>query len=360
MKSLNSNYFSRIDHIRFLAATLVVFVHSYTLYGGGESDNLFVMFMLSGDTGVSLFLVLSGVLFTIISDCGRKKIVYKIFIYNRFIRIFPLLIMAWITAISLSRGTATFSDAMTIFFFSNLQTSPLLSHFGQTWTIAVEFQFYLIFPFLAIFLNRYGVKYIVYLSIFWVFWRGIIVSIYGAQLGGDGYLNNHYYYLTMLGRLDQFLVGIIFGYIYINFKDKLKNPIIFISSVFIVFFSMIFFRNSGLWYIPTPYVASLSYPEAIVWGIFIVSYMSAGFNVPKIIDMSLSKLGEISFSEYILHGIVLYSFHKTIGVIQFSSNINTNAIINFIVVLVPILFFSKICFELIEKPFLGFRRRYTE
>ncbi len=360
MKSLNSNYFSRIDHIRFLAATLVVFVHSYTLYGGGESDNLFIKFMLSGDTGVSLFLVLSGVLFTIISDCGRKVIVYKTFIYNRFIRIFPLLIMAWITAISLSRGTATFSDAMTIFLFSNLQTSPLLSHFGQTWTIAVEFQFYLIFPFLAIFLNRYGIKYIVYLSIFWVFWRAIIVSIYGAQLGSDVYLNNHYYYLTMLGRLDQFLVGIIFGYIYINFKDKLKNPIIFISSVFIVFFSIIFFRNSGLWYIPTPYVTSLSYPEAIVWGVFIVSYMAADFNIPTIIDRSLSKLGEISFSEYILHGIVLYSFHKAIGIIQFSSNSNLNAVINFTVVLIPILFFSKICFELIEKPFLGFRKKYTK
>ncbi|EEZ5691579.1 TPA: acyltransferase [Escherichia coli] len=130
MKSLNSQYLSRIDHLRFFAATFVVFVHSYTAFGGKKSNNPFINFMLAGDTGVTLFLVLSGFLFTIISNGGKKDISYKSFIFNRFIRIFPLLSVAWITAMSLSRGTATFSDALSLFLFSNLQTSPLLAHFG--------------------------------------------------------------------------------------------------------------------------------------------------------------------------------------------------------------------------------------
>ncbi|MEB1081750.1 acyltransferase [Citrobacter portucalensis] len=240
MKSLNSKYFSRIDHLRFIAATFVVFVHSYSAFGGGDSDNIFIKFMLSGDTGVTLFLVLSGFLFTIISDGGKKNIEYKKFIFNRFIRIFPLLSIAWITSMSLSRGTATFSDAMTVLLFSNLQTSPLLAHFGQTWTIAVEFQFYLIFPFLALFLNRYGVKYIIYLSLFWLMWRTMIVTIYGGNLVGDGYLNNHYYYLTMLGRFDQLLIGMIFGYLYIRYSNKFKNPLFMILSMALVLYLFLY------------------------------------------------------------------------------------------------------------------------
>ncbi len=360
MKSLNSQYISRIDHLRFIAATFVVFVHSYTVFGGKESGNPLINFMLAGDTGVTLFLVLSGLLFTIISNGGKKDISYKSFIFNRFIRIFPLLSVAWITAMALSRGTATFSDALSLFLFSNLQSSPLLAHFGQTWTIAVEFQFYLIFPFLALFLNRYGVRYIVYLSLFWLAWRSMIVAIYGGELGSDSYLNNHYYYLTMLGRFDQLLIGMVFGYIYINYKDKFANPIFIIASSAIVFFSLLALRSEGLWYIPTPYVTSLSYLEAFMWGVFVLSYLSSSIKIPYIIDNALSKLGEVSFSEYILHGVVLYSFHKTFGVPRFVENDNINAVINFLILLPAILIFSKICFELIEKPFLGFRKKYAK
>lgn len=359
MKSLNSAYLSRIDHIRFLAATLVVFVHTYTLFGGKESSNIIINLLLSGDTGVTLFLVLSGMLFTIISNGGKNNIEYKKFIFNRFVRIFPLLSVAWITAMAISRGTATFSDAMTVLLFSNLQTSPLLLHFGQTWTIAVEFQFYLIFPFLATFLNRYGVKYIISLSIFWLLWRTMIVSIYGGNIGSDNYLNNHYYYLTLLGRLDQLLIGIVFGYLYINFKNLFTNPILLLVSSLFICITILFLRSQGLWYIPTPYVSALSYFEAIAWGFFIICYISSNIKIPNMIDVALSKLGEVSFSEYILHTIVIYSFHDYFGIIKVTQSTNANAIINFLIILPIVLLFSKACFELIEKPFLGFRKKYT-
>ena len=55
MKSLNSQYLSRIDHLRFFAATFVVFVHSYTAFGGKKSNNPFINFMLAGDTELRYF-----------------------------------------------------------------------------------------------------------------------------------------------------------------------------------------------------------------------------------------------------------------------------------------------------------------
>ena len=77
------------------------------------------------------------------------------------------------------------------------------------------------------------------------------------------------------------------------------------------------------------------------------------------IDVALSKLGEVSFSEYILHTIVIYSFHDYFGIIKVTQSTNANAIINFLIILPIVLLFSKACFELIEKPFLGFRKKYT-
>lgn len=54
---------------------------------------------------------------------------------------------------------------------------------GPIWTIAVEFQFYLIFPLLSLFLNRYGIRYFVGLVILMIATRFNI-----AILKGGGYL----------------------------------------------------------------------------------------------------------------------------------------------------------------------------
>ncbi|MDM5136554.1 acyltransferase [Aeromonas salmonicida] len=360
MKSTNIEYLSRIDHLRFLAASFVVFVHAYTLFGGQETNNFLIRFFLAGDTGVTLFLVLSGMLFTIIAKGGERTINYKFFIYNRVVRIFPLLLVAWITSMALARGTANVGDALSVLFFSNLQTSPLLTYFGQTWTIAVEFQFYLIFPFLALFLHRYGIGYIIKFSLFWLIWRVVIVAYFGDTLSSDKYLSNHYYYLTILGRLDQLLIGMVVGYLYIKKRDVFTHPILLLIASVIVFFGLIWLRDNGLWYIPTAYVTSFSYVEACMWGLFILCYTSCSIQIPTIIDRSLAKLGELSFSEYIFHGLILYSFHKAVGVISFVDNINLNAVLNFVVVLIVILVFAKMTYGLIEKPFFSFRKKYTE
>ncbi|MFL4198421.1 hypothetical protein P9393_20505, partial [Escherichia coli] len=106
-------------------------------------------------------------------------------------------------------------------------------------------------------------------------------------------------------------------------------------------FSLLTLRSEGLWYIPTPYVSSLSYLEACMWGIFVFTYLSSSIKIPAIIDNGLSKLGEVSFSEYILHGVVLYSFHKTFGVPRFIDNDNVNAVINFLIFYLQFLSFLR-------------------
>ena len=177
MKSLNTAYLSRIDHLRFFAALLVIAVHikgklSPATEGFGLSsaflsiENFAKNWIFSGSIGVSLFLVLTGFLFCLISDLGEKKIKYSGFIYNRILRIFPMMVLLVSVVITASRQTST---PMDIFRILTLQLNTGHSYTGwghevypsgPIWTISVEFQFYLLFPFLALFLARYGAKYL--------------------------------------------------------------------------------------------------------------------------------------------------------------------------------------------------------
>jgi peptidoglycan/LPS O-acetylase OafA/YrhL len=69
------------------------------------------------------------------------------------------------------------------------------------WTIIVEFQFYVIFPFLLSFVDKYGIKYLF----------GLILLAVSLRWGG-WYTQNTVQklaYWTIFGRIDQFLMGMV-------------------------------------------------------------------------------------------------------------------------------------------------------
>lgn len=361
MKGLESKYISRLDHLRFLAASLVVFVHVYSAsggYNGHSSSNLFLKFLLSGNTGVTLFLVISGFIFTVITKAGEENIHYKSFILNRVKRIAPLLVLALVISISLNRATVTFNDVMSAFFLSNMAESPLIKVFGPTWTIAIETQFYLIVPFLLLFLNKNGIKYIVALSLFWVLIRTLLILTYQKSLGEVPEFG-HYSYLTMIGRFDQLLIGMIAGYLYIHYKNLFSSKLLLIVSMALVFFAIIRIYKLDAWNSMKPSSALLTYAEATTWALFILSYTCASIKIPEWIDGFLSKLGEVSYSQYILHVLLIGFINSYTGWMKFTPNHSLNAILNFIIFLPIVLIFSKISYELIEKPFLQLRKKYV-
>lgn len=196
MKSLNFQYLSRLDHLRFFASILVVF-HHFRGYVADAipnfSSNSFIswftqLWMLKGSSGVSLFLVLSAFLFTLITHAGEKKIIYHKFIYNRILRIFPLMVFLVFIVITLDRANSSPLDILRIFTLQ-LNTGNSMTGWGHSvfpsgpiWTIAVEFQFYFLFPILMIFLSKYGAKYLLLLMLFLWFSRLIIVSLDGYDV----------------------------------------------------------------------------------------------------------------------------------------------------------------------------------
>ncbi|HDC4474319.1 TPA: acyltransferase, partial [Enterobacter cloacae] len=197
MKTLNHSYLSRLDHLRFLAAAMVIIYHCKGAMTHPDHINsygdIIKIWVYSGNIGVSLFLVLSGFLFCIISEAGMRRISYGPFIKNRLLRIAPLTVFMFFIALTMNKAGETQFDVLRLLTLQ-LNTGNELTGWGgefypigQIWTIAVEFQFYLIFPFLATILNRDGIKNIIGLIIILILVKWSLLVFNGVKVNNNLY-----------------------------------------------------------------------------------------------------------------------------------------------------------------------------
>lgn len=359
MYSLNTKYIDRLDHLRFFAAVLLIFHHfrgSIGWNGHLQLSQIIPLWLENGSTGVSFFLVLTGFLFCQISNGGEKNIKYWGFIYNRILRIFPLMIFLVFIVICCSRQTSTPLDILRIITLQ-LNTGQAYTGWGHDfypsgpiWTIAVEFQFYLIFPFLSLFLYRYGIKYLIGLIALMILTRFNIAILNG----GDIYYNAYH---TIIGRLDQFIIGIILGYYYrkgyFNFLKSWMYQISCLSFTFLAFLYLFRFKQ------PNTFYTSLSFPiEAILWGIVTLCYLHIRLPSSKKISFCLSYLGMCSFSMYLLHLPIGLMLNQLIGwenPVTSSTSLFQSMIRTIVIIIVSIF-----TFNIIEKPFMKLRIKYIK
>jgi peptidoglycan/LPS O-acetylase OafA/YrhL len=158
-----------LDGIRGAAAAAVFIYH----YGGGARSSNFAVHFVGetihlGWAGVSLFFVLSGFLITgILLDSMQRPKWWKTFYIRRTLRIFPLyytaLLGALLVHLLVRRSWSSIAPIWPYFFY--LQDIPALVRFevlsplfslGHFWSLAVEEQFYLVWPFLLSLANRRG------------------------------------------------------------------------------------------------------------------------------------------------------------------------------------------------------------
>jgi peptidoglycan/LPS O-acetylase OafA/YrhL len=140
-------YFPALDGLRAIAALLVMVFHFSQDTG---KNGIWIM----GRTGVDLFFVLSGFLITTILLIAPAKDWREVrtFYIRRTLRIFPLYYGVLIV-------TALCGSVASLWFWVYLQNIPIFFDMpvtgpGHFWSLGVEEQFYLVWPFLVFFLPR--------------------------------------------------------------------------------------------------------------------------------------------------------------------------------------------------------------
>jgi peptidoglycan/LPS O-acetylase OafA/YrhL len=155
-----------LDGIRGLAILLVLFCHLFwsNPETGSRLFDLLNEIRASSYIGVNLFFVLSGFLITgILLDTLHLPLFFKTFYARRTLRIFPLYYGVLILLLLLTRPLHFVWSGWQYYFFTytaNLalwRTQPLVLHYfaiDHFWSLQVEEQFYLLWPFLVFRIKR--------------------------------------------------------------------------------------------------------------------------------------------------------------------------------------------------------------
>jgi peptidoglycan/LPS O-acetylase OafA/YrhL len=99
--------------------------------------------------------------------------------------------------------------------------------------------------------------------------------------------------------------------------------------------------------------------EAIVWALFLLSYLRAEPILPRRVSRAIGWLGELSYSMYLLHYLVAMIFQARQWYPHLSDNPNWNALGGGLLVLLPVtVAISLLTYGLVERPFLALRGVY--
>lgn len=357
MKSSSGAHFVGLDHLRALAAYMVFIWHFVHGRQGSpipfEGAPAFYPLALldEGHTGVALFMVLSGYLFARL--LAGRSIRLSLFFYNRCLRLLPLLVFVILLAGGLLMIQGADSQTMQQFVQQVLWGwwRPSLPNGG--WSITVEFHFYLLLPLLLIMMRRslWALPVLMLgalvFRVLWFWQEGEVQSLA---------------YLTLVGRLDQFLAGMVFAGIAPWFKGRhtVALTTLAVFTAFYAWFDRVggFYGFGGypaktvIWvYLPT--LEALAYATLIAWYDQSFSFHDQGWSG------RLAKVGSYSYAIYLLHPFWVFAaatwvHEQVMPMTSFGVAWAWGTV--FFVLAIPM---GALSMAVIEKPFLRLRRRYT-
>jgi peptidoglycan/LPS O-acetylase OafA/YrhL len=280
-------YFPQLDGVRAIAALMVMVFHfcHYTGIGGPVKI---------GQTGVDLFFVLSGFLITTILLQAPTGDWHEIrtFYIRRTLRIFPLYYGYLI-------GSALFGTVCSIWFWIYLQNIPISREIpivgpNHFWSLAIEEQFYLVWPFLVLFLPRrwlvktlWGVVAVAFLSRIVLIPMGI----------GPGYFT--------ITRLDGLAAGaLLAAYFQRGVLQRYRRGILIFTAVSAIalWAEWTLFHNEGL-----PWVQITKFSLSTFFYAGAVGYLviSGPHPVNRFLSTAPMRfIGRISYGLYVFHPVV--------------------------------------------------------
>ncbi|MEN9303857.1 MAG: hypothetical protein RL264_2286 [Bacteroidota bacterium] len=288
-----------LDYLRGLAAFGILIYH-YLSWTVGEFNSASVIGRI-GIYGVSIFYILSGLTLYLVYNQKLNFSFEEVvnFFKKRVFRIFPLMWMVVFVSILISPDAPNLYDLALnlsgLFGFINWDKYFAVG----LWSIGNELVFYCFFILFLFTLKKNQILFVILsIAVFCVFIYFTFSDVYSFD--NSLYTSENWkVYINPLNQLFLFLSGIIMGYL---FKERNVKKEVVYTILILGIIGFIFYPQSG---------DRLNIVIGIPRLVFTLSciFICFGFykfnqNLPKLIDVSLVFLGEISYSLYLIHPIV--------------------------------------------------------
>jgi len=297
-------YFPGLNALRFYAAISVVIAHIATNFGDLRKQSsaypLLDALVIDAQTAVSLFFVLSGFLITYLLLAERGKtgtIRIRQFYTRRILRIWPLYYgIAFICFVLLPPllGSSYFlyspplrSVLLVIFLLPNW-VGPL-GPLGHLWTIGLEEQFYIVWPWVAKNPER------LLKVIFGIVFLKLVLAPVVSAFNSDAMMN-----LFLGSRFECMAIGALGAYLYYENHRLLRLIYDWRVQAF-TWMAFIF-----LMLVDVPVTAVVNFVVSIIFVVLILNISTNPNGWLKIENPVLNYLGTISYGIYMVHFPVLY------------------------------------------------------
>ncbi|MGD2173736.1 MAG: acyltransferase [Gammaproteobacteria bacterium] len=375
LRKLIHNYMPELDALRGIAILWVI-LHNAALHGidhaQGFAMKVVILIGDSGWVGVQLFFVLSGFLITGILLDGRGSInQFRNFYARRILRIFPLyygfLLVAFVLLPSI--GSTAWKDGsqteLLLYWTYLTNWSPVFDtylNFPHLWSLAIEEQYYLLWPPLVIFLsNRTLVKICLSLVVIAFLTRTFLVLNYDQSFSTDAM------YTFTIARWDSLAIGSLlalvvrdeaflpylqryFLYSYLALSILLFLEITILEEFSAVNVAGIFNQTSSAFWLAMLILASiLPWPRR------------TGMTVANKIRSIFQWFGKYSYAIYIFHYPVKLFWFKyfPVGAVSNSALQQLGLVFfNFVGISALATASAYLSWHLLEQPFLKLKRLF--
>jgi peptidoglycan/LPS O-acetylase OafA/YrhL len=329
-------YRPEIDGLRALAVVPVILFHAgFSVFSGGY-------------VGVDVFFVISGYLITsiLISEFEEERFSISRFYERRARRILPALFVVMLACLPfaymwmLPSQLKDFAQSLVavVFFGSNIlfwresgyfaadaEIKPLL----HTWSLAVEEQYYIVFPIFLLLAWRFGRNK--------VFWSVVLIAAISLLLSEWGWRNkpSANFYLAPT-RAWELFAGSICAFLTVGRTLKSNNVLSGIGLAAIIFAIFTFDKNT-----PFPSVYAL---VPVVGTALIILFGRQGTLVANLLSMrAFVGIGLISYSAYLWHQ-PLFAFARLRSLTEPSNTLMA-------VLAVAALLLAWVTWRWVEQPF---------
>ena len=339
-----------INGLRAIAALGTILCHFVPHYP--TQNAIFNVLAPIGNSGVSLFFVISGFVITrILFESINSKSYFSTFYMRRVLRIFPLYYLGLLTFILIpyyfyNKPFVFYDLFLPAIYISNIYRTFEGINFGpgHYWSLAVEEHFYLLWPLLiyVLFKNNSSNNRI-YL---------IVISLIAISIGSKILLSTHgmRFEVFTLSRFDQISLGALLAY-----WEKKKICISNIKFVLIIFLCLFI---AGLLKIFS-FISILDIVDSNLIGFIYFAVIGICINQKRnsIITLVLENkilvyLGKISFGLYVFHPLLVRLLYRwndiRIG----------NIFLDFLFLTLITILVSIISFEFYEKKFLQLKTKF--